>query len=212
MIARYLKLIIALLIVGIATAYVLLVIIPEKSYELARSLGRDFSEAFQFTPEVTVKNTIVLNQQTAILELATLSQNFQHRYTWTNTWMGSTKQIAITGSFIAKCGFDLQKKFSIQLDGTTATVYLPEPKILSLEPLGDMTFRDDSGIWNWVSDDNRARATNAFITDARIYAEQATFLSSSKINAEDKIRDLLTPYADSVVFIYQDTPKLKQGM
>lgn len=212
MVARYLKLILAVLIVGILAAYILLVIIPEKSYELARSIGNDFNEAFHFTPEVTVRNTIVLHQQTTVLELATLSQNFQHQYSWTNTWMGSTKQIFITGSFEAKCGFDLQKKFSIQLDGTTATVYLPEPKILSIEPQGDISFRDESGIWNWVSDEDRARATNAFIIDARAYAEHADFVHDGKEKAEEKIRALLKLYADSVIFVYQDTPKLKQGM
>jgi hypothetical protein len=202
MIARYLKLAIVLLVIGIIAAYVLLVIIPEKSYETARSIGRDFKEAFQFTPEITVKHTIILNQQTAILELATLSQNFYHRYTWTNTWAGSTKQIDIAGTFEAKCGFDLQEKFSIHLEGNRATVYLPEPKILSVEAQGDMSFRDENGYWNWVRDEDRARATNAFITDARRYAERATFIENSKASTEEKLQALLKPYVEEVIFVY----------
>jgi len=205
MISRYLKLTILIIIVGTIAAYVLLVIIPKKSYDTAKAIGKDFREAFQFTPEVKVQNTIVLQQQTAILELATLAQNFQHRYSWKSSWMGSTKQIEITGSFEAKCGFDLQHRFSIVLEGDKIFVYLPPPKILSLEPKGDMTFRDENGYWNWVNEEDRANAVNAFVTDARTYAEQASFISDTKKITEEKLRDLLKTYADEVVFVYDET-------
>jgi len=205
MISRYLKLAILIIIVGTIAAYVLLVIIPKQSYNTAKAIGKDFSEAFQFTPEVKVRNTIVLQQQTAILELATLMQNFQHRYGWKNSWMKSTKQIEITGSFEAKCGFDLQHKFSIVLEGDKIIVYLPPPKILSLEPKGDMTFRDENGYWNWVNEEDRANAVNAFVTDARTYAEQASFINDTKKVMEKKLRDLLKTYADEVVFVYDET-------
>jgi hypothetical protein len=208
MLTRYLRLFIFVLIAGTIAAYILLVIIPRQTYETARTIGHDFSRAFQFTPEVIVKNTIVLNQQTSVLELATLSQNFQHRYTWTNTWMNSTKQIEITGTFDAKCGFDLQKKFSIRVEGKRAIVYLPEPRVLSVESRGDITFRDENGIWNWLDEEDRATATNAYITDARRYAEEAPFLQDARVNAEEKIRALLKPYADEVEFIYEGGPKI----
>src|SRR5262245_2033707 len=115
MISRNLKLLIALIVVGTIAAYVVIVAIPtqlaERSYDAAKTLGEDFREAFQFTPEITVNNTVVLNQQTPVLELAVINQNFEHRYTWTNTWMRSTKQIFIAGTFDTKVGFDLHQKF-----------------------------------------------------------------------------------------------------
>ncbi len=166
MISRNLKLLIILLIVGSITAYVVLVTIPtqmvKRSYEAAKTLGEDFKKAFQFTPEITVDHTIVLNQQTQVFELAVLSQNFGHNYTWTNTWLGSTKQIFITGSFEAKAGFDLHRKFSIELTDDKAYVTLPEPSLLSIESQGDITYRDENGVWNWVDMNDRTKATNAF--------------------------------------------------
>ncbi len=97
------------------TAYVLLVFIPrralEQTYEGARKIGRDIREAFQFSPEIKVDNVIVLQQQRDILELATVAQQFQHRYTWTNTRLYSTKKIIINGYFEAKAGFDLNDRF-----------------------------------------------------------------------------------------------------
>ena len=207
MISRNLKLILLIIIAGTIAAYVLLVYIPaqiaERSYEAAKKVGEDFSKAFNFTPEVIVGHTIILNQQSEILELATISQNFTHRYTWENTWMNSTKKISIEGTFEAKAGFDLNERFSIRFDDSkVATVILPSPSILSVEPQGDIRFEDENGIWNWVNEENRTNATNAFITDARIYAENASFVDEAKTKLEVKIKSLLENYSDSVRFEY----------
>jgi hypothetical protein len=206
MISRNLKLIIALLIVGTISAYVVLVVIPtqlaERGYEAAKTLGEDFKKAFHFTPEITVNNTVVLNQQTPVLEMAVLAQNFEHRYSWTNTWLNSTKQIFITGTFEAKAGFDLHQKFSIVLKDDKAIIKLPEPQILSVESKGDINYRDESGVWNWINEDDRSRATNAFIQDARKYATHAAFVKDAKAHMEKRLRSLLQPYAKDVVIEY----------
>ncbi len=204
--SRNLKLIIVLLVVGTMASYILLVVIPtkmvERSYQAARTLGEDFKKAFQFTPEITVNNTVVLNQQTPILEMAVLAQNFEHRYSWTNTWLNSTKQIFISGTFEAKAGFDLNQKFLIELKDDKAIVKLPEPEILSVESQGDITYRDENGVWNWINTDDRTRATNAFIKDARTYASQAEFVKDAKEQMEKRLRLLLQPYAKEVVIEY----------
>ena len=166
--SRNLKLLIALIIFGTIAAYVLLVTIPtemaRRSYEGAKTLGEDFRKAFQFTPQIKVNNTIVLNQQTAVFELSVLSQNFEHRYEWEHSWLGSTKRIFIAGTFNAKVGFDLNQRFSITLRDEKAYVFLPPPETLSVESLGDISYRDEHGVWNWVNAENRAAATNAFLS------------------------------------------------
>jgi hypothetical protein len=206
MISRNLKLLIALLITGTLAAYVIVVVVPtqltKRSYEAAKTLGEDFKKAFQFTPEITVNNTVVLNQQTSVLELAVLNQNIEHRYTWENSWLGSTKKIFITGTFDVKVGYDLNKKFVIRLEDAVAYVTLPDPRVLSVEQKGDITYRDEQGIWNWVSIDDRTLATNAFIADARTSAEQAAFVQHAKAEMEQKVRELLKPYATDVIVSY----------
>jgi hypothetical protein len=134
--------------------------------------------------------------------MATLAQNFEHRYTWTNTWLTSTKQIFISGTFEAKAGFDLHQKFAIVLKEDKAIVTLPEPKLLSVESKGDIRYRDESGVWNWISEDDRTKATNAFIQDARTYSTHAGFISDAKKNMEQKLNSLLHPYAKSVIIEY----------
>ena len=137
---RKLFLITVFLIVVSLTAYLLLVYIParvaQQTYDGAKQIGRDIADVFKITPEITVNNTVVLQQQTPILELATVSQKFRHHYDWTNTWLGSTKKINIQGTFEAKAGFDLNEKFSVDISANRAIVTLPQPKILSMEPSG----------------------------------------------------------------------------
>lgn len=207
--SRNLKLLIILLLVGTFSAYVVLIVIPtqiaERGYQAARTLGEDFKKAFHFTPEITVNNTIVLNQQTPVLELAVLAQNFEHRYSWTNTWLNSTKQIYISGTFEAKAGFDLNQKFSIVLKDDKAIVTLAEPTILSVESKGDITYRDENGVWNWINTDDRTKATNAFIQDAKTYATQAALVKDTKEQMETRLRELLKPYTNDVLITYSHT-------
>lgn len=205
--SRNLKLLIALIVVGTVAGYVIFVTIPtevaRRSYDGAKTLGQDIREAFQVTPEIKVENTIVLNQQASAFELAVLQQDFEHRYTWINSWLGSTKKIYISGTFKAKVGFDLHKKFSITLRDDNAYVTLPQPVTLSVESLGDITYRDEHGIWNWVDMDDRTRATNAFIRDARRFAAQADFVGDAKPEMESRLHDLLDPYADEIIINYE---------
>lgn len=205
--SRNLKLLIALIVFGTIAAYVLLVMIPtqmaKRSYEGARTLGEDFRKAFRFTPEVKVNNTIVLNQQVSEFQLSVLSQNFEHRYVWEHSFLGSTKKIFINGTFSAMVGFDLHQKFSVTLRDDEAVIVLPPPETLSVESMGDISYRDEHGIWNWVSTENRTHATNAFITDARRYANDAPFVQDGKAEMERRLKAVLAPYAKEVTVHYQ---------
>jgi hypothetical protein len=187
-------------------AYVIFIYIPttlaERSYEGAKQIGNDIRNALQFTPRVTVNNTVVLEQQTSIYEVATLSQAFNHHYVWTNQWMRSTKKISITGSFEAKAGFDLHKYFGISIHENLATITLPEPQILSVESKGNIKFEDENGAWNWVNHEDRANAVNAFYLDARRYAEQAKFIADAKSTMEQQLRTILESHAKEVEFRY----------
>ena len=203
---RKLVLMIVFLVVVTITAYMLLVVVPariaQQGYEGAKQIGRDIADVFQVTPEITVNNTVVLQQQTPILELATVSQKFQHHYDWTNTWLGSTKKINISGTFEAKAGFDLNQRFSIDIDRDNAIVTLPPPKLLSIEPLGNVSFTDEHGVWNWVNADDRAKAMNAFTRDARRYAQQAQFVDQARREMEVKLREILLLHEKHVEIRY----------
>jgi len=203
-----LVLIIILLITFSITAYVVVVVIPsrlaEKSYEGARQIGRDINKLFHFTPRVTVNNTVVLEEQIPILELATVSQKFKHYYEWTHRRLGSTKKIRINGTFEAKAGFDLNKKFSIQINDDKAVITLPKSQLLSNESLGDLTFQDENGIWNWVNTEERAAAVNAYTSSARKYAEQGKFITDAQTSMEKKLTEILKLHGKQVEIRYSE--------
>jgi hypothetical protein len=206
---RKIILIIVLLVTLCLSAYVIIVIIPsriaERTYAGAKKIGHDLQEIFHFTPEVKVNNTVVVQQQASVLELATLAQRFQHRYVWTHTWVKSTKKITITGTYQAKVGFDLRKKFVIDIKDEKAIVKLPMPQLLSLEPLGDIVFEDEHGIWNWVNAEDRSKAINAFHNNARTYAEKSEFIEDAKVKLEDQLKKILQPYVSEIQIVYDET-------
>jgi len=81
---RKILLVIILLITASVAGYVILVVIPtqlaQRTYDGAKQIGKDIGDALQFSPEISVNNTIIVQQQASILELATLSQKFQYKY------------------------------------------------------------------------------------------------------------------------------------
>jgi hypothetical protein len=205
--SRKIILLIILLIAISLTAYTIIVVIPtrlaERSYEGAKQIGHDISKIFQFTPEIKVNNTIVLQQQTPILELATVSQKFQHQYDWINMWMGSEKKINVSGTFEAKAGFNLKEKFTIEIQDDLAIVKLPPAQILSVESLGDVKFRDEQGVWNWIHNEDREAAINAFQKDARTYAVQAEFIKQAEVNIERDLRKIMESHGKKLVISFQ---------
>lgn len=214
MISGKLRLFIILIITATVALYVVLVVIPtqmaKRSYEAAKTIGEDFKKAFQTTPDITVNNTIVLGEQKSAFELSVVSKTFQHQFEWNNTWMNSTKKIWISGSFIAKAGFDLNDNFTITLIDKKAIVNLPPPKILSVESTGEIVYRDENGIWNWVNDLDRSTAANAFIADARKSIEQTGFANEARIEMEKRVRDLLKPYAEEVEIVFTMQEVIRQ--
>ncbi|HTF21241.1 MAG TPA: DUF4230 domain-containing protein [Chryseolinea sp.] len=210
---RKIILLILLTITLTLAVYWIAVVIPSRlaarTYEGAKQIGADFAKIFSFTPEVTVNNTVVLLQQSPVLELATLSQKFQHHYDWTNTWLGSTKKININGGFEAKVGFDLHRKFSIQINDDKAVVYLPPPQLLSIQPLDNVTFEDESGVWNWVSMEDRSKAMNAFTTDARKYAAGAGFVEAARESMVKQLTEILASHGKTVEVRFEEGPMLR---
>jgi hypothetical protein len=194
----------------------LLVVIPrrvaEQSYEGARKIGQDFRELFQATPQITVNNRIIVERESDILEVAVYSQQFHHRYQWTNTWLGSTKKIEVSGMFESKAGFDINESFTIDIQDGRAVVTLPEPRILSVALLGDLEFRDESGFVNWVTAEDRTRATNAFMEDARKYARRTMKRERIKQTIADRVAGIVGQHVREVEVRVGDETVVPSGI
>ena len=195
------------MVVATACVYFLVVVIPKRAlseqYDLAKQIGRDIDRAMQFTPQISVRNEIVLNKQANILELATKSQTFRHEFEWRHTWLGSEKIVRIKGNFVAKAGYDLNQFISINIDPHLVTVTVPEPRILSVEAT-DYQIEGESGWWNSISDADRSTALREFVSSARKAMEGSELIAFARNNFEDSLNKIFSNRLGNIRVIYKN--------
>jgi hypothetical protein len=157
----------------------------EKSYALARKVAKDVIQALQFQPKVTIGSEVVYEQSAPILELATVERRFAQSYSWENKWLGSTKRIELRGTFLAKAGYDMTKRFEVDIsaDGKDVRATVPAAQILSVELQSEKIMQDEEGLWNALSSEDRENAKNELLKLARANVER----SNLKSQADDEL-------------------------
>ncbi len=121
-------------------------------------LGREARDTFvrlaHLQPRVTVNNRVYLEQTSTIAELAVLARRVEVEHEMMHTWAGSTKRIKLHGTFVVKAGFDLRKKFSVNLKPDEIVIDLPHAQILSVEQQQVDVQTLENGLWNRISPDD----------------------------------------------------------
>jgi len=179
-----------LLIGGTIGAYQLLIQAPA---ELAHATAEGIRSLFQLTPRVTVNETVVIEQNSPILEIATVARPLLVDHEWSHTWLGSTKTIHVRGTFTAKAGFDLRKPFEIGISSSPlkVTARLPEPQLLSIQMDSFEVLRDENGWWNRLREQDRTDAVTALQSIAREKAELSGILEEVRRSARERIEELV---------------------
>ena len=125
--------------------------------ELER-LGREardtFVELAHFQPRVTVNNRVYLEQTTSVAELAVLARRVEVEHEMLHTWAGSSKRIKLHGTYLVKAGFDLRKKFTVNIRPDKILIELPHAQILSVEQQQLEVLTLENGLWNRISPDD----------------------------------------------------------
>jgi hypothetical protein len=188
----------------------------EEALNAANRVARGFQSVFQFTPQVTVKNTTVIEQSAAIAEFATVQQDLVVRYTWSQTWLGSTKTMELQGIYRAKAGFDLHEPFHISVDEKNISANFPAPKLLSLQ-MGDYkVLKDENGWWNSITSADRESAITAMQAQAKANATEAGLLAGAKAKLRQQLgeafknQNIATPIAISFADETAPAKPLKQ--
>jgi hypothetical protein len=180
-----------------------------ETYELCKRIAEDVSKALQFTPQVQIVNgPIVVEKTTPITELATAKQQFTHSYSWSESWMGSTKTIEMEGTFIARAGVDLRKPFSLVVDqaNKAVEVRMPAPELLSVEIVKYKIITDEDGWWNKLSAKDRQDALNSLLASARMKELDSGILLEAQRSLEQTLDTLLRKQgAPSIT--YRVTPR-----
>ncbi len=168
--------------------------------DAGEKIANGIADAFNFTPQVSVRNTIIFEEQAAILEVAVLSQRIVHDYEYRDTWMGSTKELHLRGVYMAKYGFDLKNQNFIihiaendsSIDDTYKLIFrIPDPILLSFETEDYMVLLDKDGWWNYFNENEREKAVNIMRNEARSRALSLKFKNRVKTSLETQFKLLV---------------------
>ena len=125
--------------------------------ELER-LGREARQVFvqlaHLQPRVTVNNRVYLEQTTTVAELSVLARRVEVEHEMMHSWAGSTKRIKLHGTYLVKAGFDLRKKFIVNVQPNEILIELPHAQILSVEQQQVEVLAFENGLWNRISPDD----------------------------------------------------------
>ena len=118
-------------------------------------LGKDLRSAFvdiaHLQPRITINNRVYLEQTTPTSELAIVSRRIEVEHEFQNTWVGSSKQVKVHGTFEVKAGFDLRRDVSIDIRPDEIVVQLPHAQILGVEQKQLEVLAFENGFWNRIS-------------------------------------------------------------
>lgn len=184
---------IAVAVVLIAAAWSFYTVFVKAPIDLAQATARGIKEVFSVTPQVKINQTVVIEQNVPIMEFAMVARDLKVDYTWSHTWLGSTKTIGMIGVFTAKAGFDLKEPFTLRITRSPLRVAasLPPPKLLSLGMDSFQITRDDDGWWNNVTASDREMVVRELHATARAQAESSGILEEARESAQQRIREIV---------------------
>ncbi len=121
---------------------------------LGRKARDTFAEIAHLQPRVTVNNRVYLEQTATVAELAVLTRRVEVEHEMLHTWAGSSKRIKLHGTYLVKAGFDLRKKFTVNVRSDEILIELPHAQILSVEQEQLEVLTLENGLWNRISPDD----------------------------------------------------------
>ncbi len=128
-----------------------------------------FVDLLHVRPEVREGTKVVWGQTSALLEIVVAEKKIEVGYDWEHVWLGSRKVIHLTQSYLVKAGFDLKKSFVVEIGQGPGevTARLPPAEILAVSPVGVVSYHDEEGWWNKLTEQDREGAMQKLSDEAR---------------------------------------------
>jgi hypothetical protein len=151
-----------------------------------------FVDLLHVRPEIREGTRVIWGQTSARSEVIVAAKKIEVGYDWEHRWLGSRKVIRLTQSFELKAGFDLAKPFWVEVGPKEgeATAHLPAPEILAVTPVGKVSYRDEDGWWNKVTNEDRSAAYQRMAVEARKQGEKGSLLEEAKEMTGSRLTDL----------------------
>jgi|GEM_PF-493845 len=192
--------------------------VGEKAYQISQQsairaikLGKDFAADLQknlgFLPKIVVDSqTVIDSSPQPILQLATVEQEFESKYSYQHTFLRSTKTILLSAHFTAKAGFDLTKRFEIDISTHPpgAKIHAPPPMLISFE-MNNYHVLEEEGYWNKITAEDRQNAVAALQAQAKADILARGILHQAQLALERTIQDALLRHLAKVEFDYTQT-------
>ncbi len=118
---------------------------------VGREAREEFVKLAHLQPQVTINDRVYLEQTTTIAQFAVLERQVEVEHETEQTWAGSRKRIRLHGTFAVKAGFDLRRKFSVNIRPQEVLLELPHAEILSVEQKKIEVLALENGLWNRIS-------------------------------------------------------------
>jgi hypothetical protein len=166
-----------------------------------------FASVLQVQPKITIQSRVIQTQTAPIAELAVVTREElislgfdEHKELWSYTVPLTEKKLTVSGTYRIKAGYDLREPFSVAIDPATRriTATLPPAKILSVEQVGDLSFRGEDSLLDRLSDEERAKAVNDLAAMARSAAESSTLRQDADSQVRTRLQDLLARNGENV--------------
>ena len=118
-------------------------------------LGKDLRSAFidiaHLQPRITINNRTVVDQATPTAELAILERQLKVKREFLHSWAGSSKRIKLSGTFLAKAGFDLRQDVAVDVRPDEIVIQLPHAEIVGIEEKHVDVLALENGLWNKIT-------------------------------------------------------------
>jgi uncharacterized protein DUF4230 len=154
-------------------------------------LGRDIRAAFidvaHLQPKITIKDRVYFEQTAPTAELATVVRRTEVEHEFLHSWAGSTKRIQLHGVFVVKAGFDLHKKFSVDVRENEIDVRLPPAQILGVEEQKVDVLAFENGFWNRISPDDIENELQVLPQLARQKATEAGLAAEAERTLKEQL-------------------------
>jgi len=159
-----------------------------------------FTQVLRLQPQVTVNQRVVLTQTAPIAELAVVTKEElisigvdEHYEVMSLEVPLTEKTISVEAVYRLKAGFDLHQPFTVEIDPTTHRIEatMPHAKILSVEPIGDLTYHGDDSLLNRITDDERSKIITSLNAAARDAAEKSSLKSDAEVQVTQRLQELI---------------------
>ena len=166
--------------------------VARESAQNAAKVRETLVELFHLRPVVTSENEIKIDPRTTpVSQLALVSRETEVTRQTSTSWLGSTKSVRLRATYRVQAGFDLMKRFSVEVAGNRVEVKVPPAEILTVEPVETHVDRLDNGLWNRVQPSDVQAELAALPEAAR--AKSADLPAAAEAAFQKTLRDRLGP-------------------